>query len=71
MTTASPNRGFERLLLQFYGPADVADPDAPPREVVLAPDICPRCGFDRNTEHVVTRDPVFGSVMRCPVPEDA
>jgi hypothetical protein len=68
MTTASGNRGFERLLLQFYGPADVADPDAPARTVEVPPDICRTCGRDRNTEHVVTRDPVLGSVMSCPDP---
>jgi hypothetical protein len=70
MTTPSTDRRFERLLLQFYGPADLADPDAPPRQVVLEPDLCPTCGRERST-HPVTRDPVLGSVSECPGPTPA
>ena len=60
-------RAFERLLLQFLGPADVLDPDTPPHPFVVREDICAGCGRPRST-HRVTRDPVLGSVSECPGP---
>ena len=55
----------ERVLMNFMGPADVGDPDAPSHPVFNEDDICSHCGQPRS-EHPITRDPELGSITHCP-----
>ena len=63
-------RWFERGLLSVMGPPQLGDPSAPDRELaVRAPDLCGRCGGDRDAHEVVRTARL--TYTRCPADDPA